>query len=73
MAELLINDSREEASLMGGVLRLPTISVRPGRPNAAASSFASGIVRGRLTVRGRVRWIRRRASGCRRRRRPSTA
>ncbi|MEK6424159.1 MAG: NAD-dependent epimerase, partial [Burkholderia gladioli] len=27
------------------VLRLPTISVRPGRPNAAASSFASGIIR----------------------------
>jgi nucleoside-diphosphate-sugar epimerase len=24
---------------------LPTISVRPGRPNAAASSFASGIIR----------------------------
>ena len=29
----------------GRVLRLPTISVRPGRPNAAASSFASGIIR----------------------------
>ena len=27
------------------MLRLPTISVRPGRPNAAASSFASGIIR----------------------------
>jgi nucleoside-diphosphate-sugar epimerase len=27
------------------VLRLPTISVRPGKPNAAASSFASGIIR----------------------------
>jgi nucleoside-diphosphate-sugar epimerase len=27
------------------VLRLPTVSVRPGRPNAAASSFASGIIR----------------------------
>jgi nucleoside-diphosphate-sugar epimerase len=26
-------------------LRLPTISVRPGKPNAAASSFASGIIR----------------------------
>jgi hypothetical protein len=26
-------------------MRLPTITVRPGRPNAAASSFASGVVR----------------------------
>ena len=29
----------------GRSLRLPTISVRAGRPNAAASSFASGIIR----------------------------
>src|SRR6185312_8305053 len=29
----------------GRVVRLPTISVRPGKPNAAASSFASGIIR----------------------------
>ncbi len=27
------------------ICRLPTISVRPGRPNSAASSFASGIIR----------------------------
>ena len=26
-------------------MRLPTISVRPGKPNKAASSFASGIIR----------------------------
>ena len=26
-------------------MRLPTISVRPGKPNLAASSFASGIIR----------------------------
>jgi len=26
-------------------VRLPTVSVRPGRPNQAASSFASGIIR----------------------------
>jgi nucleoside-diphosphate-sugar epimerase len=26
-------------------LRLPTITVRPGKPNQAASSFASGIIR----------------------------
>ena len=29
----------------GRSLRLPTVTVRPGRPNKAASSFASGIVR----------------------------
>ena len=29
----------------GRSLRLPTISVRPGKPNLAASSFASGIIR----------------------------
>ena len=27
------------------ICRLPTISVRPGKPNSAASSFASGIIR----------------------------
>ena len=32
--------------LMESFLRLPTITVRPGRPNAAASSFASGVIRG---------------------------
>ncbi|HVL35994.1 MAG TPA: NAD-dependent epimerase, partial [Burkholderiales bacterium] len=31
--------------LDGRALRLPTVVVRPGRPNAAASSFASGIIR----------------------------
>ena len=45
MAELLINDCTRKGFVDGRVLRLPTISVRPGRPNAAASSFASGIVR----------------------------
>ena len=44
-AELLINDFTRRGFIDGRVLRLPTISVRPGRPNAAASSFASGIVR----------------------------
>jgi nucleoside-diphosphate-sugar epimerase len=44
-AELLIGDYTRKGFIDGRVLRLPTISVRPGRPNAAASSFASGIVR----------------------------
>jgi D-erythronate 2-dehydrogenase len=45
VAELLINDYTRKGFVDGRVLRLPTISVRPGRPNAAASSFASAIVR----------------------------
>jgi nucleoside-diphosphate-sugar epimerase len=44
-AELLIGDYTRKGFVDGRVLRLPTISVRPGRPNAAASSFASGVVR----------------------------
>ncbi|MFM0156970.1 SDR family oxidoreductase [Paraburkholderia sediminicola] len=45
IAELLLNDYTRRGFVDGRVLRLPTISVRPGKPNAAASSFASGIVR----------------------------
>ena len=45
MAELLISDYTRRRFVDGRVLRLPTISIRPGKPNAAASSFASGIVR----------------------------
>ena len=45
MAELLLGDYSRKGFVDGRVLRLPTISVRPGRPNQAASSFASGIIR----------------------------
>jgi D-erythronate 2-dehydrogenase len=45
IGELLLNDYTRRGFVDGRVLRLPTISVRPGRPNAAASSFASGIIR----------------------------
>ena len=45
MAELLLNDYTRRGFVDGRALRLPTISVRAGRPNAAASSFASGIIR----------------------------
>ncbi|MCE8021380.1 SDR family oxidoreductase [Halomonas sp. MCCC 1A11036] len=45
MCELLINDYSRRGLVDGCVLRLPTIIVRPGRPNAAASSFASSILR----------------------------
>ncbi|MDR5857005.1 SDR family oxidoreductase [Caballeronia sp. LZ062] len=45
VAELLLCDYSRRGFVDGRVLRLPTISVRPGKPNAAASSFASGIIR----------------------------
>ena len=45
IGELLVNDYSRRAFVDGRVLRLPTVSVRPGRPNRAASSFASGIIR----------------------------
>lgn len=45
IGEQLINDFSRRGVIDGRVLRLPTIAVRPGRPNAAASSFASSIIR----------------------------
>ncbi|CDG18900.1 D-erythronate dehydrogenase [Xenorhabdus doucetiae] len=45
MCELMINDYSRKGYVDGRVLRLPTISIRSGKPNKAASSFASGIIR----------------------------
>ncbi|PVZ82863.1 hypothetical protein C9426_28495 [Serratia sp. S1B] len=45
MCELLVNDYARKGYVDGRVLRLPTICVRPGKPNKAASSFVSGIIR----------------------------
>jgi nucleoside-diphosphate-sugar epimerase len=45
MGELLVHDYTRRGWVDGRVLRLPTVSVRPGKPNRAASSFASGIIR----------------------------
>jgi D-erythronate 2-dehydrogenase len=45
IGELLLADYTRKGYVDGRVARLPTISVRPGRPNQAASSFASGIIR----------------------------
>ncbi len=45
MSELLIGDCTRKGFIDGRSVRLPTIVVRPGKPNAAASSFASGIIR----------------------------
>lgn len=44
-AELILADASRRGFLDGVSLRLPTIIVRPGRPNRAASSFFSAIVR----------------------------
>lgn len=43
--ELLINDYTRKGFLDGRTARLPTVVFRPGAPNAAASSFASAVVR----------------------------
>ena len=45
ICELLVNDMSRKGFIDGRALRLPTIVVRPGKPNRAASSFASGIIR----------------------------
>jgi len=45
IAELLIADATRRGFVDGRCLRLPTIIVRPGRPNTAASSFCSSIIR----------------------------
>jgi nucleoside-diphosphate-sugar epimerase len=45
VSEYLIADYSRKGYIDGRSLRLPTIVVRAGKPNAAASSFASGIIR----------------------------
>ena len=45
IGELLINDYSRKGFLDGRTARLPTVIIRPGKPNAAASSFLSGVFR----------------------------
>lgn len=45
IGELLLNDYTRKGFLDGVGIRLPTICVRPGKPNAAASGFFSNIIR----------------------------
>ncbi len=45
MGEYLVKDFSRKGHLDGRSLRLPTVVVRPGKPNKAASGFASGILR----------------------------
>jgi nucleoside-diphosphate-sugar epimerase len=45
VVELLVSDYSRRGFIDGVICRLPTVTVRPGRPNSAASSFVSGIIR----------------------------
>src|SRR5436190_8423623 len=45
IGELLVNDYSRKGFVDGRALRLPTVVVRPGRPNRAASTFASSMIR----------------------------
>jgi len=45
ICEQLVADYTRKGFLRGRPVRLMTVSVRPGRPNAAASGFMSGIIR----------------------------
>lgn len=45
MVELLLNDYSRRGFVDARSLRLPTIAIRPGKPNAATSSFVSSIIR----------------------------
>jgi D-erythronate 2-dehydrogenase len=45
IGELLVADYSRKGFVDGRTLRLPTIVVRPGKPNKAASTFASSIIR----------------------------
>ena len=45
IGELLVQDFTRKGYIDGRSVRVPTVVVRPGRPNAAASGFASGVIR----------------------------
>lgn len=44
-AELILSDATRRGFLDAVSIRLPTVTIRPGKPNKAASSFVSGILR----------------------------
>ncbi len=45
IGEMLVQDYTRKGFIDGRSVRVPTVVVRPGRPNGAASGFASGIIR----------------------------
>jgi nucleoside-diphosphate-sugar epimerase len=54
IGELLVSDYSRKGFVDGRALRLPTVVVRPGRPNRAASTFASSMIREPLSGREAV-------------------
>ncbi len=52
IGELLVNDYSRKGFVDGRAVRLPTVVVRPGRPNRAASTFASSMIREPLAGQG---------------------
>jgi nucleoside-diphosphate-sugar epimerase len=54
IGELLVSDYSRKGFVDGRAVRLPTVVVRPGRPNRAASTFASSIIREPLSGREAV-------------------
>jgi nucleoside-diphosphate-sugar epimerase len=54
IGELLLLDYSRKRYVDGRVARLPTITVRPGKPNQAASSFVSGIIREPLNAESAI-------------------
>lgn len=54
IGELLVNDYSRKGFVDGRAVRLPTVVVRPGRPNRAASAFASSMIREPLSGREAV-------------------
>jgi nucleoside-diphosphate-sugar epimerase len=54
IGEFLVNDYSRKGFVDGRAVRLPTVVVRPGRPNRAASTFASSIIREPLAGTGVV-------------------
>jgi nucleoside-diphosphate-sugar epimerase len=54
IGELLVNDYSRKGFIDGRAVRLPTVVVRPGRPNRAASTFASSMIREPLAGREAV-------------------
>jgi len=54
IGELLVNDYSRKEFVDGRAVRLPTVVVRPGRPNRAASTFASSMIREPLSGRGAI-------------------
>ncbi len=45
IGEQLVADYARKGFVRGRAVRLMTVAVRPGKPNGAASSFVSGIIR----------------------------